>query len=130
MKVIDLMLYLCYRTFMRNNKEDDLGAFAISSFWVSLFLIICVYIFVLAIHLISRYDYYKFITSELYYVGLVLIFISIYYYFKKRKDTIINRFSVIGEKKEKQYFYFLIVIFNFALLTGIYLSYLRNYIFG
>jgi len=123
------MLYLCYRTFMRNNKEDDLGAFAVSAFWVSLTLILGAFIVISIIQILQHVDYFQFIKREVYYITLISTFFAIYFYFKRRKNFIINRFSKMKKKEEIIYFYILVTVFFFW-FTGYYLAKVRFEIFG
>ncbi len=122
MKLIDFIYFLSYNAYVRGNKEK-LGAFLISSLWFAALQFMWILIILTSIELYLRKQLFNVFDNAYNFTTLlisVIILNNLYLYIGNRKNVILSRFK-ISKKKEKLYWFILIVFFfiSFWVLGGV-----------
>ncbi len=112
MKIIDLVYFLSYRAYSRKN-DSKFGVFSILAIWMAIFQMIVIYNFWLIIGLATNVYSTESIERNIHITLFFFLIVvnHIYVYAGNRKATIMSRFDYLGEKKEKRYWYILVVFF-------------------
>ena len=131
MKFIDFIYYLSYKAYVRGNKEP-LGAFFISTLWVSSLQFLWILTIMISIELYLKEMIFSFIDKP-YNFAIFLVFMvivnNIYLNFGNRKKRILTRFN-ISEKKRKLFWIMLIVFFFVSFILVGSMSFLKKEMFG
>jgi hypothetical protein len=112
MKVLDLIYFLSYKAYIRND-ESKLGVFSLLAIWVSILQMIVIYNVVLIINLLADIYSVVYIERDVHIVFFILLIVMnhLYVYTGNRKTKILNRFEYLGREREKRYWYGLVVFF-------------------
>ena len=118
MKLLDLIYYLSYKAYLRNDNRKS-GLFFLLSCWVTLFQTLMVYILIFTHEIFTKTEYSENIGKKEHAILLLSILglNNIYLNFGNRMQKILSRFSYYDEKREKFHWYLLIAIYFGAFIT-------------
>lgn len=112
MNIIDLVYFLSYKAYSRND-DSKFGVFFLLAFWMSFLQIVIIFNMILifglstGIYIIEHVD--KSIYTVIYF--LLCAINNLYVYTGNRKARILSKFDYLGEKKEKRYWWILVAFF-------------------
>ena len=112
MIVLDLIYYLSYRAYEKGNSKAS-GAFLISSFWISLFQFILLFIILTPIEVYSGLILFPKLENFYFFALYIIILVglnNLYLNFKDRKKFILSRFNF---SKNEEIIYFVLLVITF-----------------
>jgi hypothetical protein len=131
MKFLDFIYFIYYKAYLKGNKES-MGAFFISSLWISLLQFLWVIIFLVCSELCFEEKLIMFFDKLLGFaicLFLIVVLNNIYLSFGDRKRKILNQFH-FSEQKERLYWILLTLVFFISLILAGRMGFLRKEMFG
>jgi len=126
MILLDLIYYLSYRAYEKGNSTAN-GAFLISSFWISLFQFILLFIILTPIETHTGLNFFPKLENFYFFALYIIILVglnNLYLNFKDRKNFILSRFE-FSKKEEFVYFVILVITFFVSIWIAVYLANLK-----